>query len=208
MRKTFSLTLLLLFFGFTATAQETAMSLAKTLQEQFLASPAVSFSFDIEGRGHIKILADLKNGRMRMEGDKNLIVTDFKTVWNYDKPAHTETIDQAYKDAIQDASTLFRFADNYSSRIIHQHGPSKFTLELTPKGSLQSLLSNAGNMGTLTLQLQKKKSTVKIVSASAISTEHSLKIEHIQISALKSVPNDKQFEIVVPSSTKVIDLRE
>ncbi|HEY3876649.1 MAG TPA: hypothetical protein VGM92_14325 [Candidatus Kapabacteria bacterium] len=188
-------------------AQENAYSLAKKLQEQFLSAPAVSFSFNLPEEGRITILDDVHGGHVRLESAKLTIVSDGKTIWNYDKSTNREMIDNvASGSAFRDASSLFRFADNYTARITAQHG-SHYTLELSPNALLQSLFGATGHMQTLTLELQMRKNTLRVVSASAQSKQGTTKAERLSISTLKTVPAN-QFSIHLPKSATVTDLRE
>ena len=203
--------ILIVFFLFlhgAVLAQESATSLAQKLQEQFLSASAVSFSFDLPSEGHIAILADIRTGHIRLESRKLLIASDGKTVWNVDKSANRETIDNVTQSsAFRDPSSLFQFANNYIPKIIAQHSVTRYTLQLTPNAQLQSLLSQAGGMETLTLELNMIKSTVKIMSASAASSNGTSTVKHLKIATLKSVPANS-FDIKTSASTKVIDLRE
>jgi len=183
-------------------------SLAQKLQSQFLSAPAVSLSFDLKNAGHILITADLKGGHIRLESPSLLIISDGKTVWNYDKTADRETIDNVTAGSeFHDPASLFRFADNYTASIAASNGKTRYTLVLTPSQTLQSLLKSAGEMESLQLDLELHGNHVMITKASATSSRGTTQIEHLQIKTLKQVLSS-EFIFTPTATTKVIDLRE
>lgn len=202
------LSLLIASLTLGLTAKETPQSLAEKLQAQFLSAPAVTLSFDLKSEGHIRITTDLKGGHIRLESPSLLILSDGKTVWNYDKAADRETIDNVTAGSeFHDPASLFRFADNYTAQVAKWDGKNRYTLLLTPGPVLQALLKSAGEMQSLQLDIELRGSRVLVRKASATSSRGTAEVEHLQIKTLTKIqPSD--FIFTPKSSTKVIDLRE
>jgi hypothetical protein len=189
-------------------AQETAQSLAKKLQEQFLNAPGVSLAFDLANEGRVTISSDLHSGRIRIESPSMLIISDSHTVWNYQKTDNRVTIDNVTaSSAFKDPASLFRFADNYTAITTKWDGTARCTLELTPLPVLQSLLKSAGEIQKITLELHIKKQGVEIASASATSSKGTTRAEKLTIKTLHQI-HAQDFIFKSKTSTKVIDLRE
>ena len=192
----------------TLRARETPESLAKKLQEQFLAAQGVSLAFDLADEGRITIETDLHTGRIRIESPAMLILSDGHTVWNYQKREDRVTIDNTNANsAFKDPASLFRFADNYTARITKWDGTMLCTLELSPLPKLLSLLKAAGEIQNLSLELQIKKQGLKIMSATATSSKGAARAEKLTINTVHHV-RDEDFVFKPRPSTKVIDLRE
>ena len=189
-------------------AKETPHSLAEKLQAEFLSAPAVSFNFDLGSEGHVRVLADIRGGRIRMESPTLLIISDGRTVWNYDNVADRVTIDNVTeRSEFHDPTSLFRFADNYSASIVRASG-NRYTLVLTPLKALQALLHNAGGMQSIRMDvIVVEGGHVKIVNAAATSTRGTQAVQHLEIKLLPSV-NAADFTFTPKASTKVVDLRE
>ncbi len=201
--------LLLLSFlaGATSFAQETAPSLVKQLQEQFLSAPEVSLAFDLANEGRVTITADLHTGHIRIESPSMLIISDAHTVWNYQKREDRVTIDNVtVGSAFKDPASLFRFADDYTANVTTWNSKMQCMLELTPKPALQPLLKAAGALQTITLELRTGKE-VKIESASATSANGTTRAEKLSIKTLPKI-HEQDFIFKPKPSTKVIDLRE
>lgn len=189
-------------------AKETPHSLAEKLQAEFLSAPAVSFNFDLGSEGHIRVLADIRSGRIRLESPKLLIISDGKTVWNYDKAEDRVTIDNVTeRSEFHDPASLFRFADNYIASIPHGSG-NRYTLILTPSSALETLLRNAGGMQSIRMDVVVVQGgSVKILSAAASSTHGTAVVQHLDITMLPAA-NATDFIFTPKASTKVVDLRE
>jgi outer membrane lipoprotein-sorting protein len=189
-------------------AQETAPTLAKKLQEQFLNAPGVSLAFDLGNEGHVTITADVHGGSVRIESPSMLIISDGHTVWNYQKREDRVTIDNVTaSSAFKDPASLFRFADNYTAKIARTDGAAQYPLELTPKPALQSLLKSAGEIQNITLGLRIKKQKVEIIYASASSSKGTTQAEKLIVKTLGHI-RAQDFIFTPKPSTKVIDLRE
>ncbi len=189
-------------------AQETAPSLAKKLQEQFLSAPGVSLAFDLENEGRVTITADLHDGHVRIESPSMLIISDRHTIWNYQKREDRVTIDNVSASSVfKDPTSLFRFSDNYTAEIARTDGAAQYPLELTPKPALQSLLKSAGEIQNITLGLRIKKQNVEIIYASATSSKGTARAEKLAIKTLRQI-RAQDFIFKPKPSTKVIDLRE
>ncbi len=190
-----------------AALEETAVSLAQKLQSQFLTKPGVILSFDLKSEGHLRLMADFRGGRIRVESPSLLIISDGKTIWNYDKTADRVTIDNvAGASTFRDPSAFFRFADNYSATMV-KHAGSDYTVSLTPRSELQSLAKAAGELQSLVLELRVAKHSIKILSASAISSRGKAHPNALSIVSMKSV-RASDFIFTPKASTKVVDLRE
>jgi outer membrane lipoprotein-sorting protein len=188
-------------------AQETAASLARRLEDQFLHAPALSARFNLMGQGAITISADVRNNKLRIENGQMLLISDGKTIWNYDKHANRVTIDAiAANSPLKDPASLFRFSTNYTARIVASHGTA-YTVELTPTNQLQSLMKAAGELQHITLDLKSSSKEVKIVKANASSSHGNATVTGLKISTLKSA-RASDFVFKGNSTTKVVDLRE
>jgi outer membrane lipoprotein-sorting protein len=208
MPKGYVLILSMAFILHPSTPPLSPQALAQKLQAQFLSAPAVTLSFDLKNEGHIRITTDLKDGHIRLESPAILIISDGKTVWNYDKVSDRVTIDNVTaRSEFHDPASLFRFADNYTASIAKWDGKNRYTLVLLPGPVLQSLLKSAGEMQSLRIDLELRGNRVRIRNASATSSRGSIQVQHLQIKSLARIqPSD--FIFSPKSSTKVIDLRE
>jgi outer membrane lipoprotein-sorting protein len=200
--------MVLAFFLHPLSFSLSPQTLAEKLQSQFLSAPGVSLSFDLKNEGHVRIAANLKGGQIRLESPSLLIISDGKTIWNYDKSADRETIDNVTAASeFHDPASLFRFADNYIASIAKWDGKNRYTLVLAPAQALQSLWKSAGEMQSIRLDLEVRGSRVTIRNASATSSRGTTQIGHLQIKTLSRIlPSD--FIFSPKASTKVIDLRE
>jgi outer membrane lipoprotein-sorting protein len=191
----------------TSFADETAASLARKLEDQLLRAPAISAKFTLAEQGTVSISADVRNNKLRIENGQALIISDGKTIWNYDKHANRVTIDAiAANSPLKDPTSLFRFSSNYSVVLVRSHGTA-YTLELTPSNQLQSLMKAAGELQHITLDVKTSKKEVKMVKASASSSRGNTQVSGLKITTLKSA-RSTDFIFKGNSSTKVIDLRE
>jgi outer membrane lipoprotein-sorting protein len=188
-------------------AQESAQSLTRKLEQQFLAAPAISAKFSLSGQGTITVTADMKNNKLRIENAQALLISDGKTIWNYDKHANRVTIDGIAKNsALKDPASLFRFSSNYTAALVKSKGTA-YTLELTPSNQLQSLLKAAGELQHIILDVKATKKNVTIVKASASSSNGNAQVSGLKITTLKSA-RASDFIFKGNNATKVIDLRE
>jgi hypothetical protein len=197
-------------FAFSAlSAQETAQSLAKKLQEQFLNAPGVLLAFDLANEGRVTITADMHNGHIRIESPSMLIISDGHSIWNYQKREDRVTIDNVTPtSAFHDPGSLFHFADNYTAKINSRiDGAAQYLLVLTPKPALQSLLKSAGEIQNIILGLRIKEQNEEIIYASATSSKGTTNAEKLTIKTLAKI-HEPDFIFKQKSSTKVIDLRE
>ncbi len=207
-RRIYLLFLFSIFLFGTSFANETPESLARKLQDQLLASPGVSLSFTIASEGHIHIIADTKANHIRVESPSLLILSDGRSVWNYDKKIDQVTVDNVGPtSSYKEASALFRFADNYTATIVKTEPGDHYTLELTPSQKLQSLLKAAGNMQKLVLDVKKQGKRWKIVSARAASSRGATETQGLKIESLRTL-RASDFVFKPKASTKVIDIRD
>ena len=188
-------------------AQETPQSLAQKLQTHFISAPGMEMSFNIKGEGRITIKADVQGKRVRIESPKLLIISDGKTVWNYEKNTDRVTIDNAAPSSVfHDPTGLFRFADNYTAKIVETDSIKNYSIEFTPLAQLLPLFKAAGDMQKLTLDIRfEKTGQLRILSASAKSANG---VTHTQEILLLNRIQQSDFVFTPKSTTKVIDLRE
>jgi outer membrane lipoprotein-sorting protein len=205
----------ILFFSFlfflalsnSLLAQETPESLAQKLQAHFLSAQGMELSFNIKGEGRITVMADVQGKRVRIESPKLLIISDGKTVWNYEKSTDRVTIDNAAPSSVfHDPTGLFRFADNYTAKIVETDSIKNYSVEFTPLPQLAPLFKAAGDMQKLTLDIRFEKSgQFRISSASAKSANGVTRTE--EVLSLNRI-HQSDFVFTPKSTTKVIDLRE
>jgi len=188
-------------------AQENAASLTRKLETQFLQAPAISAKFVLSGQGTITVTADMKNNKLRIENGQALLISDGKTIWNYDKHANRVTIDGIAKNsALKDPASLFRFSSNYSAALVKSKGTA-YTLELTPSNQLQSLLKAAGELQHILLDVKTSSKGVTIIKASASSSQGNAQVSGLKITTLRSA-HASDFIFKGNNATQVIDLRE
>src|ERR1035441_9922598 len=134
--------LLVLTLSNSLLATETPQSLAQKLQKSFLDRPGDELEFYIKGEGKIIVMVDVEGKRVRIESPSLLIISDGKTVWNYQKKEDRVTIDNAAPSSIfHDPIALFRFADNYTATIVKTDSIKNYSLDLSPQPQLKSLLN-------------------------------------------------------------------
>ncbi len=196
------------FIGVSLVAKETPQSLAKKLQDQFLAAKEVSMGFDLRNEGRVNVTVDLQNKRIRIESPSLIFISDSHTIWNYQKDEDRVTIDNVTgSSAFQDPENLFRFQDNYSASITKIIGANGYILELVPKPILQQLLKSAGEIQKIILEIKANKQAIQILNATAASSKVSTRAEKLTIKTLGRT-KDQDFIYKPKSTTKVIDLRE
>jgi outer membrane lipoprotein-sorting protein len=201
--------LLIALFSTTCFAQETAFSLAEKIEKPLIGSAGTSMQFELAGEGKVSLIIKNESNQVRIESPTMLIVSNGKTIWNYDMRADRVTIDNVTSNSpFLQPSGLFLFSKNYSSKITSSDGDN-YTLELTPKEKIASILKSAGGIEMLELSLTATKRSVKILKAMAMSDKGETAVSGLAIKPLK--PNNLSkydFNFKPKPSTKVIDLRE
>lgn len=193
----------------TCFAQETAASLAEKIQHPLIGSAGISMQFELAKVGKINLIIDCKGDQIRIESPSMLIISNGKTISNYDKNADRVTIDNIGSNSpFFHPSDLFFFSKNYSSKIISSKGDN-YTLEFTPNTSIAETLKAAGGIEKLELTVTSTKAGVKILKATATSASGQAAVTGLSIKPLNlNYLLKYNFNFKPKSSTKVIDLRE
>ena len=209
MLKSFCFSLLIILLGTSCFGQETASSLAGKIENSLVSSAGISMQFEIAGEGKVSLIINNESNQARIESPSILIISNGKTIWNYDKKADRVTIDNISSNSpFLEPHNLFQFSRNYSSRIISTNGDN-YVLEFTPNEKISSSLKAAGGIEKLELTVISTKVGMKILKAAATSASGKTAVSGLTIKplSLKSV-NKYDFNFKPKSSTKVIDLRE
>lgn len=199
----------LLFTTTPACAQEDAGSLAKRLETQLLANPALQMKFTLEGEGLVTVKADLTHKRIRIESPSMLVVCDGKMIWNLNKHSKHVTVDAvSEKSPMHDPASLFMFSENYTAKSEASQGyVYQIELTLTPKDRVKSLLKAAGDVRELVLNIRHDGQKLEIYSARATSARGPEQTTDLSITPLKKI-RASDFNFKVTGNMKVLDLRE
>lgn len=210
---TFTL-VLLLFFGLwspAVAANETlsAGDIARLLQERVFSGAGVTMKFRVKGGEQFTVKSDVKSRKVRIESASMTIVSDGSTVWNYQKKNNQVTIDQlgaGRGSALENPQEIFRFADNYSARIV-SNKRNAYTLEFTPKAQIQPALNAAGGIKSITFSVTVNKGKIQIKNAAAQSTQGKTETGALSVTPVK-VLKSGEFTFTPPKGARVIDLRD
>jgi outer membrane lipoprotein-sorting protein len=203
----FLVALSLLFSG-TASAQESASSLATRIENLF-ASAGDVMTFTMQGQGKITLVVARTNTGGRLETPTMVILSNGKTIWNYDKKADRVTVDELKANSIfEHPVQLFQFAHNYTPQIVSSKG-QQYVLQLTPNNDIASVLKDVGEMRQLELTVLASKKNVKILKAKAVSSKGESFVNALTIKPLDEKQLSKyNFSFKAGPHTKVVDLRE
>jgi len=190
-------------------AQNDAESLAKRLQAQLLANPAIQMKFTLENEGVGKIKADLKHKRIRIESPSMLVISDGTTIWNLNKQSQHVTVDGVSQSSpFRDPASLFKFSENYTAKsIVSQGYVLQYELTLRPKDKLKSLLKAAGDITELVVDLHRIGEKLEIHNARATSARGEEQATELDITPIKKI-RTSDFAFKVTGKMKVLDLRE
>jgi outer membrane lipoprotein-sorting protein len=178
-----------------ATAQTAAEWTAK-LEELYKSSTAVEITFTSEGKNFSMTLGPT-TGSYKLITPTEQFICDGKTVWHVFTKEKKVVIDSAKKSTIN-AQSLLDFTHNYSSL---KEGNA---LTFFPNANVSSIFANAGNVNSITFNIDPTAKTFKIKSIVANSSRGDLKMLNVKIKPIKKAP---KFAYKPTKGIKVTDLR-
>ena len=192
----FKALLLVVLLPISAIAQTSAEWVAK-LEEMYKNSSAVEITFTSEGRNFSMTLGPT-TGSYKLTTPTEQFISDGKTIWHVFLKEKKVVIDSAAKSNIN-AKSLLDFSHNYNAL---KEGN---TLTLFPNANISSVFANAGNVNSISFNIDPTAKTFKIKSIIANSSRGDLKMLNVKIKPIKKAP---KFAYKAAKGFKVTDLRD
>ncbi len=194
------ISLIILFFA-TTTFSQNAEAVLKSLQNKFNSINSLSVNVTQKANSKSALTGKMyfkKENNIRVEFPNQLIVSDGKTSWNYNKK-DKKVIISDYDDT---GSGLLSI--NY---LVYQY-PSECNLSLSSEGGKQVLIltpkSKRNNFGEVKLFINKDDLIDKIITSN--QGAGSIEILFSNYSLNPSI-SDSQFSFTPPEGTSIVDLR-
>lgn len=196
----FIISLITLFFA-TTTFSQNAEAVLKSLQNKFNSINSLSVNVTQKANSKSALTGKMyfkKENNIRVEFPNQLIISDGKTSWNYNKK-DKKVIISDYDDT---GSGLLSI--NY---LVYQY-PSECNLSLSSEGGKQVLIltpkSKRNNFGEVKLFINKDDLIDKIITSN--QGAGSIEILFSNYSLNPSI-SDSQFSFTPPEGTSIVDLR-
>lgn len=196
----FIISLITLFFA-TTTFSQNAEAVLKSLQNKFNSINSLSVNVTQKANSKSALTGKMyfkKENNIRVEFTNQLIVSDGKTSWNYNKK-DKKVIISDYDDT---GSGLLSI--NY---LVYQY-PSECNLSLSSEDGKQVLIltpkSKRNNFGEVKLFINKDNLIDKIITSN--QGAGSIEILFSNYSLNPSI-SDSQFSFTPPEGTSIVDLR-
>lgn len=196
----FIINLIILFFA-TTTFSQNAEAVLKSLQNKFNSINSLSVNVTQKANSKSALTGKMyfkKENNIRVEFPNQLIISDGKTSWNYNKK-DKKVIISDYDDT---GSGLLSI--NY---LVYQY-PSECNLSLSSEGGKQVLIltpkSKRNNFGEVKLFINKDDLIDKIITSN--QGAGSIEILFSNYSLNPSI-SDSQFSFTPPEGTSIVDLR-
>lgn len=196
----FIISLITLFFA-TTTFSQNAEAVLKSLQNKFNSINSLSVNVTQKANSKSALTGKMyfkKENNIRVEFTNQLIVSDGKTSWNYNKK-DKKVIISDYDDTGSGVLSI-----NY---LVYQY-PSECNLSLSSEGGKQVLIltpkSKRNNFGEVKLFINKDDLIDKIITSN--QGAGSIEILFSNYSLNPSI-SDSQFSFTPPEGTSIVDLR-
>ncbi len=164
---------------------------------------AVQISFAV-GSEKFSLTLGPQSGSYKISTATEQFISDGTTVWHVFTKDKKVIIDNVRKTAVT-AASLLDFSTNYDVSVENADVSGQYDLTLTPKTSIASVFTNAGDVRSLTFRVSEKGSGIKIQSITANSAGGNRKLINVSIKPLKKLPD---FSYTVPKTYSVSDLRD
>ncbi len=189
---------------------QTAEELTKELERTYLAGEGISATFSLGAEGKMSLTVAPHTNKFRIETNKETIVSDGTTTWNFNKTTKHVVVDavgKSNKKEMRSISEMFIFSNNYSSKVASSKKNS-WALVLTPLDPVKKIFDQSGISSiTFSLQRSSKAKPLIVTSIAANSGGIKTKLGNVKISVLKKIPQNT-FSFIAPKEVKVTDLRE
>lgn len=196
----FIINLIILFFA-TTTFSQNAEAVLKSLQNKFNSINSLSVNVTQKANSKSALTGKMyfkKENNIRVEFTNQLIVSDGKTSWNYNKK-DKKVIISDYDDTGSGVLSI-----NY---LVYQY-PSECNLSLSSEDGKQVLIltpkSKRNNFGEVKLFINKDDLIDKIITSN--QGAGSIEILFSNYSLNPSI-SDSQFSFTPPEGTSIVDLR-
>lgn len=196
----FIISLITLFFA-TTTFSQNAEAVLKSLQNKFNSINSLSVNVTQKANSKSALTGKMyfkKENNIRVEFTNQLIVSDGKTSWNYNKK-DKKVIISDYDDT---GSGLLSI--NY---LVYQY-PSECNLSLSSEGGKQVLIltpkSKRNNFGEVKLFINKDDLIDKIITSNQGAGAVEILFSNYSLNPSIS---DSQFSFTPPEGTSIVDLR-
>lgn len=203
MKSFLKLSVFLFLLTITLSAQNSAQDVLESLQNKYKSLNDFSVDFKQSVDNKVNIAGRLiyaKENKLRVELNKSTIISDGKSIWNYNKSKNQVVINNT-DAATSSYFTIDKFLYDYPSKssIYIQQDNGKNVLVLTPK-------QNSGvdfKTAKIWINSDNLVSKVSIENLSGKETEIDLR----NYSVNKNI-SDSKFSFSPPEGTKIIDLRK
>lgn len=196
----FIISLITLFFA-TTTFSQNAEAVLKSLQNKFNSINSLSVNVTQKANSKSALTGKMyfkKENNIRVEFPNQLIISDGKTSWNYNKK-DKKVIISDYDDT---GSGLLSI--NY---LVYQY-PSECNLSLSSEGGKQVLIltpkSKRNNFGEVKLFINKDNLIDKIITSNQGAGAVEILFSNYSLNPSIS---DSQFSFTPPEGTSIVDLR-
>lgn len=196
----FIINLIILFFA-TTTFSQNAEAVLKSLQNKFNSINSLSVNVTQKANSKSALTGKMyfkKENNIRVEFPNQLIISDGKTSWNYNKK-DKKVIISDYDDTGSGVLSI-----NY---LVYQY-PSECNLSLSSEDGKQVLIltpkSKRNNFGEVKLFINKDDLIDKIITSN--QGAGSIEILFSNYSLNPSI-SDSQFSFTPPEGTSIVDLR-
>jgi outer membrane lipoprotein-sorting protein len=188
---------------------QSASAIVTELESLYLKGEAIKASFSLGAEKQIQLLVALRSPKYRLETTQETIVNDGTLVHRLNKTRNEVVLDYARKKNTPASSPidLFNFSSNYSAKLITSKS-NRYSLELTPKASVEELYKQA-EIKSIVFDLKRsaKGKPLQVVSIMANGKGAKKKVTNVSIASVASLTaND--FDFHSPKNAKVIDLTE
>lgn len=196
----FIINLIILFFA-TTTFSQNAEAVLKSLQNKFNSINSLSVNVTQKANSKSALTGKMyfkKENNIRVEFTNQLIVSDGKTSWNYNKK-DKKVIISDYDDTGSGVLSI-----NY---LVYQY-PSECNLSLSSEDGKQVLIltpkSKRNNFGEVKLFINKDNLIDKIITSNQGAGAVEILFSNYSLNPSIS---DSQFSFTPPEGTSIVDLR-
>ncbi|HYM20136.1 MAG TPA: hypothetical protein VEW28_03925 [Candidatus Kapabacteria bacterium] len=186
---------------------QTAIDMATKLENVYKNASAVAVSFSTNESGKVSLVLSSTANAYKLTSPSDDFISDGSTIWHIIKKQHKVIIDNVKPSSqAMNAEALLNFSGNYTPSMSIDKN-QYINLTLTPHSNIQQLFTAVGGISSITFLLMQKGSGVTVRSISALGGSGTIRLEHLQIKALKKAPTNS-FSYSPAKDMTIVDLRE
>jgi outer membrane lipoprotein-sorting protein len=186
-----------------------ASGIVTELESLYLKGEAIRATFSLGSEKQIQLLVALRSSKYKLETSQEMVVNDGTLVHRLNKARNEVVLDYTRKKNATNSSPvdLFNFSSNYSATLVSS-GTNRYTLELTPKPSVEELYKQA-EIKSLVFELKRsaKGKPLQVVSVTANGKGTKRKVTNVSIKPVATLTANA-FDFHSPKDAKIIDLTE